>query len=435
MEENTNDKEVSRNSASYLDEIRETFGSHAIDADDAMRAFESIGGEKLELDAATSKRLLRRIDLIMMPILCVVYGLNYLDKTTLSYASIMGLQKDIGLVGDNYQWLGSVFYFGKKDNVKVQTWFFFQTLTFKGYLGWEMPAGRLLQRLPLAKYNGFCIVMWGMTLACFAAVNDFQGAVALRFFLGVLEASVTPGFTLMTSQWYTKNEQAARIAIWVSFNGFAQIFGGTVAYGIASGNSRHSFTIAPWKIMFLFTGLLTVFMGLVFLSIIPDSQLNAWWLNPQDKVLAVERVRTNQQGIGNKHFKKYQFQEALMDPLTWAFFVLAVAADITNGGLSNFFSQLIVSFGFTTEQSLLYGTPAGAVEVISLLAWGLISQHWGNRILWSVGGVGASLVGSILIVALPLDMRVGRLIGYYLTTASVTGFVAALSLVSSNIAG
>lgn len=44
--------------------------------------------------------------------MCVVYGLNYLDKTTLSYASIMGLQTDIHLVGDNYQWLSSMFYFG-----------------------------------------------------------------------------------------------------------------------------------------------------------------------------------------------------------------------------------------------------------------------------------------------------------------------------------
>lgn len=44
--------------------------------------------------------------------MCVVYGLNYLDKTTLSYASVMGLQGDIRLQGDDYQWLGSMFYFG-----------------------------------------------------------------------------------------------------------------------------------------------------------------------------------------------------------------------------------------------------------------------------------------------------------------------------------
>lgn len=105
--------------------------------------------------------------------MCVVYGLNYLDKTTLSYASVMGMKKDIGLVGDDYQWLGSLFYFG--------------------YLGWEYPTTFLLQRAPLGKYSSINIIMWGVTLSCFAAVNNFAGAVAIRFFLGVFEAAVTPG--------------------------------------------------------------------------------------------------------------------------------------------------------------------------------------------------------------------------------------------------
>lgn len=43
--------------------------------------------------------------------MCLVYGLNYLDKTTISYASVMGIQKDINLKGDDYQWLSSMFYF------------------------------------------------------------------------------------------------------------------------------------------------------------------------------------------------------------------------------------------------------------------------------------------------------------------------------------
>lgn len=73
--------------------------------------------------------------------MCIVYGLNYLDKTTLSYASIMGLRSPpsdnklksgIDLQGDQYQWLGSMFYFG--------------------YIAWEYPTTRLLQVLPLGKY-------------------------------------------------------------------------------------------------------------------------------------------------------------------------------------------------------------------------------------------------------------------------------------------
>lgn len=72
-------------------------------------------------------------------------------------------------------------------------------------------------------------------------------------------------------------------------------------------------------------------VGTLFLIFMPDNQLNARWLSPSDRKLAIERVRINQQGIGNKHFKLYQLKEALIDPLTWAFAFYALAADIPNG--------------------------------------------------------------------------------------------------------
>lgn len=69
---------------------------HSNDGDEALKAFMSHQGEVIELDEATNKRLLRKIDWNLMPVMCIVYGLNYLDKTTLSYASVMGLRTDIG---------------------------------------------------------------------------------------------------------------------------------------------------------------------------------------------------------------------------------------------------------------------------------------------------------------------------------------------------
>jgi len=95
----------------------------------------------------------------------------------------------------------------------------------------------------------------------------------------------------------------------------------------------------------------------------------------------------------------------------------------------------IKSFGYTSEQSLLYGTPAGAVEVIALVLNGIIGDRTGQRILSSLGGLLTATIGVILMVALPLDNNVGRLIGYYMTQAFPTSFVALLSLISSNVAG
>lgn len=205
----------------------------------------------------------------------------------------------------------------------------------------------------------------------------------------------------------------------------------------------------------------------------PDNQMNARFLTEKEKVLAVERIRVNQQGVGNKHFKLYQFKEALTDPMVWAFVFYSLVADIPNGGISNFFSQLIVSFGFTNEQSLLLGTPGGAVEVgllsmfprvsaqprsqafpsphklfqfsgwladiswqvIALVVCGILGDRLGNRLLVCTSGMVLAILGMLLITCLDNNHSIGRLIGYYLTQASPTPFVAILSLISTNIAG
>lgn len=313
------------------------------DADEALRVLEGENGEVIEMTPEDERKLLRKIDWNLMPLLCLVYGLNYLDKTTVSYASIMGLKTDLGLQGQQYSWIGSMFYFG--------------------YLFWEYPTNRLLQRLPLGKWSAFNVIMWGLILCCMAATKNFAGAMTVRFFLGVFEAAVTPGFALFTSQWYTIKEQGARTGIWFSFNGWGQILGGFVAYGIAVGTAKHPVAVESWQLLFLVIGLFTAFIGCIFLYVMPDNQLNARFLTEKEKVLAIERIRINQQGVGNKHFKFYQMKEALTDPMVWAFVFYSLVADIPNGGISNFFSQLIVSFGFSNEQSLLLGTPGGAVEV------------------------------------------------------------------------
>lgn len=95
----------------------------------------------------------------------------------------------------------------------------------------------------------------------------------------------------------------------------------------------------------------------------------------------------------------------------------------------------IVSFGYTPAQSLLYGTPGGAVEVVFLIVCGYLGDRYRNRILISLVGLLTALLGMLLIICLPLSNSSGRLAGYYLTQASPTPFVAILSLIATNVAG
>ena len=104
--------------------------------DDTYDAYKKSQG--IEIGEEEAKKTLRKIDRRIVPILFFIYMLQYLDKNGINYASAFGLQKGTGLKGQDYSWLGSIFYFG--------------------YLVAQYPAGYLLQRLPIGKFLGAATV-------------------------------------------------------------------------------------------------------------------------------------------------------------------------------------------------------------------------------------------------------------------------------------
>ncbi|CCG81506.1 putative MFS allantoate transporter [Taphrina deformans PYCC 5710] len=379
--------------------------------DDAEKG--SISSPVLVEDSLEFKRLLRKIDFRLMPLMCFIYGIQFLDKTTLSYASVMGIKKDTHLVGNDYALLGTMFYVG--------------------YLFWEYPTNYLMQRLPLAKYLAINIIIWGGVLACTAAAKNWAGLMLVRTFLGIFESTVTPGFVLITSQWYRRAEQPLRIGIWYSFNGWAQIFGGCVAYGVAKhvGSDPHA-ALKGWQIIFIFTGCLTILLGIGVFFYLPDRPSNARWLTEEERLLAVERTRSNQQAVENKTVKWYQFREALTDVNTWLYALFSLATNIPNGAITNFGNILITSFGYSSRQSLLLGTPAGAVEIVWILFFAWLATRTNQRMYTALLSFIVPLIGLIMVAS---AKHVTGLIGYYLIYGYPVGSVLILSLISANTAG
>jgi ACS family allantoate permease-like MFS transporter len=91
-----------------------------VDADEAFgfltnhpRAAEiAIQGTAILEDPVQLKKLIRKIDFTIAPLLAAVYFLQFLDKTTLSYTAVMGIRKDTHLVGQDYSDLSMLFYIG-----------------------------------------------------------------------------------------------------------------------------------------------------------------------------------------------------------------------------------------------------------------------------------------------------------------------------------
>nr|QFR37146.1 MFS transporter [Cyberlindnera americana] len=382
------------------------------DVDEAMALAMAANADHIELTPEEDRRLLRKIDCYLLPLCCFLYSVQFMDKVSNGNAAIMGLKTDLGMTGDKYTWVGSAFYLG--------------------YLAFEFPVSAMLQRLPLAKTASAFIFAWGAIL-CLHATPNYAGFIFLRTMLGAMECSVTPAMMIITSQWYKKEEQFFRTCIWFSFNGFGTIFGSAIAYGIAK--HADSFSIEGWKVLFIVIGLITILLSIAFYFHIPDSPATAWFLTDREKMMVVERIRTNNQGFGNKHFKKSQFIEALKDPRTWVFCFHALITNIPNGGITNFGSILLNNdFGFSTLNSLLMSMIGGAVELVGCQLLGAFNTYVPHRFMIVLFATTISLVGAC-VLAFANDDKKARLFGYFIQSIAATGMIGCLSLFSSNVAG
>ncbi|KAF8869061.1 major facilitator superfamily domain-containing protein [Infundibulicybe gibba] len=165
-----------------------------------------------EITSIESARVLRKIDLWILPVILLVYFLQQLDKSSLSYASVFGIVEETGLVGSQYSWLTSIVYVAE--------------------LVWQPVSSYLLVRLPIAKYLFVNVFMWGVVVACTSAATNFTGLVTGRFFLGIFEATVAPAFITITQMWWRRREQTMRLAMWMAMNGVTGMVGSLLSYGL-----------------------------------------------------------------------------------------------------------------------------------------------------------------------------------------------------------
>lgn len=157
--------------------------------------------------------------------------------------------------------------------------------------------------------------------------KTFSSFYALRFFLGTLEACVTPGLILIVSMWYKSDERATRIGWFYAGNLSTSIVGGGVAYGVTFYNG----SIAPWKLLYLILGTLAICNGIIVVLFLPDSPTTARFLSDEERIAALERVRLDQAGTHNKQIKRYQIVETFKDVRTWVMFIIIMCIGIPNG--------------------------------------------------------------------------------------------------------
>ncbi|KAL8942665.1 MAG: hypothetical protein Q9216_001519 [Gyalolechia sp. 2 TL-2023] len=279
-----------------------------------------VSDHAVELEKSADRRVRRKVDLFLIPVMWVGYGLVYYDKAILGSAVLFGMTEDLDLrvvdrskdpptaSTDRLSWATSMFYFGMLAGL--------YPLTF------------LLQRFTMGRVLGGIVILWGLVAMLTAAVTSWQGLFVQRFFLGFVESIMPTAFMCIIASYYTQKEQALRQSWWFSATGGWTIIGGALNYGFAqiTGGS-----LKRWQYIYLLAGALTViYGGICFL--IPNSAVSAWFLTPEERVIAVERLRKGQTGVRCQKLKSSQLREALLDPKIWIVSFMMAGAENTRRG-------------------------------------------------------------------------------------------------------
>ncbi|KAJ5639048.1 uncharacterized protein N7484_006910 [Penicillium longicatenatum] len=372
----------------------------------------SIGMLQVQYSEKEEKRVIRKTDCFMLPVMCLVFFFQYLDKQSLSYASIFGLIDDLDLKGTEYSWCSSLFYLGQ--------------------LVAEYPFIYLMSRLPLTKFVGVTIVLWGAVCMCLAAPSDFAGFGSVRFVLGMTEGAVSPAFVTLTSMWYRREEHATRVGIWVTMNGLAQVLGSLLMYGI--GKTLNS-SLAPWRVLFLICGALTATFGFVFYFIVPTGPEKAWFLSTREREVLLARMALDKDGGDKTNFSKAQMKETLLDIRSWFVFFFGVLTTLQSPVLA-FASLIIENLNYDKFQTMLFTSPSGAIQILAI--WiGVFACRClpNNRCLVIILLSIPPFVANILLLKLPLTSGWGLIVSSWLASCISDIMVIILSLSASNVKG
>ncbi|KAK6904696.1 allantoate permease [Kwoniella mangroviensis CBS 8886] len=366
------------------------------------------------------KRVVRKIDRLLLPIMLITYGLQYYDKSVLGTAAVYGILKDLDLT----RTINGVTYTTRYSTATAAFYY--------GYIVAVLPMGLLFARLPLAKTAAVCVVIWGLVCILTVVCHNYPGFVAQRVILGFVESAVSPAFVAVCALWWKPQEQAKRIGFFYSATGVFSMFSALINIGLGKTGGSH-----PWKSMYYFCGSLTIAWGFVIYFFIPDSPLKPGrYFTEEEKQILIKRFEENPWGNTQQTIKPRQILEAVLDIKSWLYLLMGAAIYICNGSVTAFGARIISGFGYSSLQSTALLVPGGFVTVVTIAFFSYFADKYKNirTLLLPVSCIPV-VVGALVVWLAPWHPTVGPLIGYYLVASFGAPYVLLLSLASANTAG
>jgi len=363
--------------------------------------------------AAAERHLIRKLDMRLLPIIILIYIMNYIDRTAITTARLKGLEQDLGLTDLQYETVVAILY--------------------ASYCPAQIPSNMLLNWISRPSlYIGTCVVLWGLTSALTGVTHNFAGIMACRVFIGLPEAAFYPGAIYLLSRWYTRRELAFRSAILYGGLLISNAFGSLMAAGILSGMEGVR-GIRAWRWLFYIEGAISILVGFLSMWALPDYPNNTRWMTPAERRLAQTRLaedagEADTDGATDSMWSG--FKMAMKDSKV-SIFALMSMSQLLGLSFVNFFPTLTATLGFSTTISLLLAAPPWIWATIVCLVNAFHADKTGERFLHIAGPWWGVMLGYI--IAVSTFSIGGRYVSMFLMASGYAGFALTLVWVSNAI--
>lgn len=305
--------------------------------------------------------LVRKLDWFILSFCCLMYFMNYLDRSNLNNAYVSGMREELGFKGNQLNQINTIFTVG--------------------YILGQVPSNLALYYIkPRLFFPGMMLVWAGLTMVT-AAVHKPQDIMAIRFFVGLAESSTFVGTHYILGSWYTERELGKRSGIFTASGLAGTMIGGFIQTGIHSSMDGRS-GLAGWRWLFIIDGVITLPVALYGLCLFPNTPTTttAPYLSAEERALAISRVPE----VEERAPLTWGFLKRVLSSWYWYGFVgLWCIAGETESFSTNALLQLYMKAqknpAYTVSQLNNYPTGIPAVGIVSTLFWATLTDFLGGK--------------------------------------------------------
>ncbi|PGH09905.1 hypothetical protein AJ80_07615 [Polytolypa hystricis UAMH7299] len=369
---------------------------------------------------AQTKRLLRKIDLRLLPMLTILYVLSFMDRSNIGNARVAGMNDELQLTGSQYNIALTVFFFP--------------------YSLFEVPSNIVLKLMRPSWWISILVVSFGTVLTLQGIVKDYEGLLITRIFLGVAEAGFFPAATYLLTTWYCRWEYQTRVGIFFSAASLAGSFSGLLAFGIQHMDGVAG--LGGWRWIFILEGILTVVIGVSVPWVLPDSPETCSFLTEHEKAYIQYRLSqdagtaTGQVATHDKFQWRY-VKELLLDYKIYLGIIMYWGNSICIYAFSFAAPNIISQLGYSAANAQLLTIPIYFLGALVTYFFSKMADKHRTRWVFVVLPFCISGIGFIALLAIPHPALPGLTYAFLfcIPAGLYPAVIGCISWIGNNLAG